>query len=131
MKCLLDTSIFLWMVGQPEKLNAKAQTLLSTGKAELYLSAASSWEIVIKVGTGRLKLDEPLAEYVPRWQSRFGIIALNILQGHALAVAALPTHHRDPFDRMLVAQAQIEQLVLLTSDRALMQYAVKSLWCGK
>jgi PIN domain nuclease of toxin-antitoxin system len=131
VKCLLDTSIFLWMIGQPEKLNAKALRLLSTGKAELYLSAASSWELVIKAGTGRLTVDEPLADYVPRWQSRFGIIALNILQVHALAVAALPAYHRDPFDRILVAQAQIEEMVLLTSDRALAQYPVKSLWCGK
>ena len=131
MKYLLDTSIFLWMIDEPEKLSPKAQRVLSAVGSELYLSVASSWEIVIKVGTGRLTLEDTPVIYVPRWQSNYKINTLNISNPHALAVWSLPHHYEDPVDRMLIAQAQIEEMVLLTSDRAMTEYPVKTFWCGR
>ncbi|MCU1310843.1 MAG: PilT-like protein [Candidatus Angelobacter sp.] len=137
MRYLLDTSIFLWMIAQPDKLNAKARKLLSAAETELYLSAASCWEIVIKVGVGRLELDAPPAQYIPRWQSTFNIRPLAISQMHALELSELPANarHKDPFDRMLIAQARTEKMLLLTSDltvtRFATNYAVETFWCGK
>jgi PIN domain nuclease of toxin-antitoxin system len=137
MKYLLDTSVFLWMVAQPENLNAKARKLLSAADNELFLSAASCWEIVIKAAVGRLQLDAPPAQYIPKWQSAYGIRPLAISQLHALELHELPakSDHKDPFDRMLIVQARSEEMVLLTSDRAVTKYAanypVETFWCGK
>ncbi|MCU1286888.1 MAG: PilT-like protein [Acidobacteriales bacterium] len=133
MRYLLDTSIFLWMVAQPENLNVRARNALAKSESELYLSAASCWEIVIKTALGRLQLESPPAQYIPRWQAAYGIRPLGISQIHALELDQLPakTDHKDPFDRMLVAQARSEDMVLLTSDRAVIKYPVETLWCGK
>jgi PIN domain nuclease of toxin-antitoxin system len=137
MRYLLDTSIFLWMIAQPDKLNAKARKLLSAAETELYLSAASCWEIVIKAAVRRLELDAPPAQYIPKWQSTYNIRPLAISQLHALELSELPANHRhkDPFDRMLIVQARVEKMVLLTSDLTVTKYAanypVETFWCGK
>ncbi len=91
---------------------------------DLYLSAASAWEIAIKHAIGKLRLPEPPAEYVPRRMESMRVAALSIDHGHTLSVAGLPPHHRDPFDRMLIAQAIAEQLVLVTSDPVFGSYDV-------
>jgi PIN domain nuclease of toxin-antitoxin system len=104
--------------------------LLQHPESELVLSAASSWEIAIKHAIGRLKLPIPPEEYVPSRMERSGVVALPIEHSHALHVASLPLHHRDPFDRLLIAQAQLEKLPILTADRQLEPYEVEIHWAG-
>ncbi|HEX9761221.1 MAG TPA: type II toxin-antitoxin system VapC family toxin [Candidatus Acidoferrales bacterium] len=131
MNYLLDTSVFLWALAAPERLNRQARHLLSSEKQDLVLSAASSWEISIKHALGRLQLPESPATYIPIWIRRWGLRALEITHQHALAAGELPFHHQDPFDRVLIAQAQMEQLVLLTADRVFERYPVEIVWCRR
>ena len=119
------------MSGPSDRLNSKAQALLSDCEEELYFSAASSWEITIKTALGKLDLPEDPARYVPRRLADFGIKPLLITHEHAFAIRELPYHHDDPFDRMLIAQARKERMVLLTADKLLRRYPVETLWCGK
>lgn len=131
MKYLLDTSVFLWALAAVEKLNPKAQELLSNTREDLFLSAASAWEISIKYAIGRLELAQPPVECVPMWLREWGIRALEVTHLHALSVSDLPMHHQDPFDRLLVAQARMERMILMTADRVLGKYPVDTFWCGK
>ena len=131
MRCLLDTVIFLWSISAQEKLNKEARELLVNPRHEIYLSAASSWEISLKVAIGKLKLPGPASRFVPERLQILGIQPLSITHSHALAVGDLPPHHRDPFDQILIAQARVEKMVLLTSDHQLSKYDVEILWCGK
>ena len=130
MRYLLDTVIFLWSVGAQEKLNKKARELLVNPGSEIHLSAASSWEISLKIAIGKLKLPEPASRFVPHQLQLWGIQPLLITHSHALAAGELPPHHRDPFDRMLIAQARVERLVILTADKLFSKYDVETLWCG-
>jgi len=131
MKYLLDTAVWLWGLAEPERLNSQAHRLIAQGREELYLSAASSWEIGIKWALGTLPLPESPARYVPKRLSAQGIRPLSISHAHALAVAELPPYHRDPFDRLLIAQAQTEQMIVLTADRTFEKYEVRILWAGE
>jgi PIN domain nuclease of toxin-antitoxin system len=97
-------------------LSPRARAIVETLDHELFLSAASAWEIAIKQALGELRLPEPPARYVPARAQRLKTTPLSIEQEHALRVALLPSHHRDPFDRILVAQAQLENLTILTAD---------------
>lgn len=117
MRILLDTHLLLWSLASPGKLPAAARRQIET--AEVYVSAASIWEVSIKVGIGKLQADpvEVLAGVEPA-----GFSLLPILGEHAAKVAGLPALHKDPFDRMLVAQALVEPLILLTNDDALGGY---------
>ncbi len=130
MKYLLDTSVWLWSLAAPERIGREGRELLVRGTQEIYLSAASSWEIGIKSALGKLRLPEPAASYVPKRMAAQGIRALAITHSHALAVSELPTYHNDPFDRLLIAQAQIEGMAILTADRAFRLYPVEIIWCG-
>ncbi len=130
MKYLLDTSIWLWSVGSVEKINRVGRELLADGKQEFYLSAASSWEISIKAASGKLQLPGSPASYVPSRLAQQGITPLPILHQHAFAVYDLPKHHTDPFDRLLIAQALTEEMVVLTSDSIFRRYTVAIVWCG-
>jgi PIN domain nuclease of toxin-antitoxin system len=121
---LLDTHVFLWMQVQPERFSSDALELLEDGRNELVLSAASSWEISIKSALGRLDLPEAPSIYVPKRMRSSGVSPLAIEHSHALGVAELPPHHRDPFDRMLVAQAQIENVPLMSADWAFVDYGI-------
>lgn len=127
---LLDTSIFLWSVTAPERLNREAQQLLSDPKQSLFFSAASAWEISIKSDSGKLKLPEPASSYLPPRLHARGIRLLSITSTHALAAGELPRHHLDPFDRMLIAQSQLEGLTILTADRLFKKYPADLIWCG-
>ena len=131
MKCLLDTSVWLWSLTTWERINEEARGVLSSGRNELYLSAASSWEIAIKTALGRLQLPEPAASYIPKRMATEGIRPLAITHTHALAVSDLPLHHGDPFDRLLIAQARTEDMMILTADRTFELYEVEILWCGQ
>jgi PIN domain nuclease of toxin-antitoxin system len=131
LKYLLDTRVFLWSAGAPEKLNERAVHLLSASNSELYLSAVSSWEIAIKFAVGSLKLLTQPSEFVPRAMRALALRALDVTHLHSLSAGELPPHHRDPFDRMLIAQARSESFVLLTSDTVFRRYDVETLFCGK
>jgi PIN domain nuclease of toxin-antitoxin system len=130
VKVLLDTQCWLWMQVSPERFSPVALELVGSGSNELYLSAASCWEIAIKFALGKLPLPVPPAEYVPGRMETSGVLALPVTVRHALQVAALPLHHRDPFDRLLIAQAQAEGLHLLTADRQMAAYDVALTWAN-
>ena len=126
MKLLLDTHIILWAAGQPEKLSESARTLLTTPGNTLFFSAASIWEIVIKRGLGRedFKVDPNRLE---KMLVTHGYTELPVTAEHALKVETLPLLHKDPFDRLLLAQARAEGMLLLTVDAAVLQYQESTL----
>ena len=128
MRVLLDTHVFLWWNLDDPQLSATARNIIGDGRNELFLSAASAWEIAIKTGKGRLTLPEPPARYVANRMTHYRILALPIQLSHALHVASLPLIHQDPFDRLLVAQSQLEDLPLLSADAEIAQYAVTVMW---
>jgi PIN domain nuclease of toxin-antitoxin system len=121
MRLLLDTHLLLWAAGQPEKLSDSARILLATPENGLFFSAASIWEIVIKLGLGRedFRVDP---HRLRKMLAVSGYTELPVTAEHALRVDSLPLIHKDPFDRLLIAQARAEGLVLLTSDSAVAQY---------
>lgn len=125
MRYLLDTHIFLRMFLHPKKIGAQLWAQLGDPENDLHLSAASAWEIAIKVRIGKMTLPSNPALYVPRRARESNILSLPVTEEHALAVAELPMHHADPFDRILVAQAQLESLTILTADSTFEQYDVK------
>ncbi len=129
MRLLLDTQCWLWWFGNPERLNQKAIELIGEEKNVLFLSVASIWEIAIKVSLGKLNLPEPPSEYIPSRMMMLGTTSVDIKGIHAIQAASLPYHHRDPFDRMLIAQSQIEQMQILTADSVFNQYDVNLIWC--
>lgn len=130
MRVLLDTHVFLWLQTEPERLGDR-MALVEDSATTLLLSAASSWEMAIKYALGRLPLPEPPARYVPTRMRAIGAEALPIEHPHALAVASLPPLHRDPFDRLLVAQATIAGVAILTADPAVAQYPAETLLVGR
>jgi len=121
---LLDTHVWLWMLTDPARIRPDLLSELRDGRTRLLLSAASSWEIAIKWAIGRLPLPDPPATYVPTRMRRSGVEGLPVEHAHALRVATLPNLHRDPFDRVLIAQAQLEGLTLVTVDPAFDGYDV-------
>ena len=125
MKLLLDTQVWLWMQAEPDRLGPEARRLLEDTRNALLLSAASSWEMAIKYALGKLDLPESPDTYVPDRMRRSGVTPLPVAHGHAVAVASLPHHHRDPFDRLLVAQAAVERLPLMTTDPVFDRYDVE------
>lgn len=130
MRILLDTHVWLWLQHAPERLGREALALLEDLDNELFLSAASAWEIAIKHALGKLPLPEVPAEYMPSRMATSGTASLPVTTRHALHVAMLPTHHRDPFDRLLVAQAQLEGMTLVTADRQFRPYGLELLEVG-
>jgi len=131
VRYLLDTGIWLWSVLEMERISEKARSVFADLGNDIFLSAASSLEIAIKSAAGKLQLPEPPGSYVPRRMADQGLRPLAISHQHALAVFALPPHHRDPFDRLLIAQANLEDMILITADRMFQRYAVQLLWAGR
>ena len=131
MRYLLDTGVWIWSIAAVDQLNPKARDLLAEGAEELYFSAASTWEICIKVAIGKLRLPESPSVFVPARLTAHRIQNLSITNAHALGVYSLPRHHDDPFDRMLIAQARAEELAILTADKAFRKYDVEGFWCGR
>jgi len=128
VKALLDTSTFLWWNLDSPNLSLTARKFIADGTNEIYLSAASAWEIAIKYSRGRLLLPEEPSRYVGNRMAHYQFLALPIQVSHALQVTQLPSIHQDPFDRLLVAQCQLEDLPILTSDSEIRQYDVKVIW---
>jgi PIN domain nuclease of toxin-antitoxin system len=128
MRLLLDTHTFLWVVAQPRKLSARAATTLRNTANELYLSAASVWEMAIKRSLGRFEADLPLAALIDQGRERIQLRVLDVSAAHGASVEDLPFHHKDPFDRLLIAQALWEGMTIVGADRRFDAYGVKRLW---
>ena len=125
MRLLLDTHALLWALSAPQQLPASLRRAIQAAENDVYASLASAWEIAIKAALGKIEFDVRSLE---RMLAATGFQILDISLQHAVRVAELPLHHGDPFDRMLVAQALSESMVLVTRDRALRQYGVRILW---
>ena len=128
MKLLLDTQCWLWLHAEPDRFAPAILESLGDTRNRLFLSAASAWEIAIKHALGKLPLPMPPGEYVPSRMRRGDTDALPVTHDHALRVAGLPAHHRDPFDRLLVAQCQADGMRLVTGDRQFEPYDVEVIW---
>ncbi len=128
MRVLLDTHAFLWWISDDPRLSKKAKEIIADGRNELFFSAASGWEISIKAGLGRLKVAGDLQRFIADQLSRNVIRVLPIYLSHALHIRTLPDHHRDPFDRILVSQALLEEMPLLSSDPQISRYSVGVVW---
>jgi PIN domain nuclease of toxin-antitoxin system len=131
VKYLLDTMVWIWSIDSVERIGNRGREILENGLEELYLSAATSWEVSIKMRLGKLKLPAPPAECVLPFMVKQGIHPLPVTHAHGLKVYDFPLYHNDPFDRLIIAQALVEDMVILTSDRAFQKYPVEILWCGK
>ena len=127
MKLLLDTHTFIWWADQPEKLSPDALSALEDEANELLLSVASVWEMQIKIQLGKLKLSLPLKELIKNQQEANDLTVSPVTLTHVLAVDALPYHHKDPFDRLLIAQSIAEGLTIVTADSQFSAYSVKLL----
>ena len=125
MKLLLDTHVALWSFAEPERLSALAREAIVNRDNLVFLSAASTWEIAIKYAQGKLQLPSAPENLLPMQVARAGLSFLPIDFEHTLAAAQLPPHHRDPFDRMLIAQALVENLMLMTVDPKMAMYDVQ------
>src|SRR5215469_18716923 len=124
MNILFDTHSLLWWLRNSTRLGKRARTLILAEETLVWVSSASIWEISIKAALGRLDLRDPFEEQLPAEMERSGFRNLPFSFEHALAVRHLPLHHADPFDRMLIAQAQCEELTLMTADAAITAYDV-------
>lgn len=128
MNLLLDTHTFIWWSIKSNKLSQPVSDLLVDQNSVLFLSLVSVWEIQIKTQLGKLALELPLTELITSQQQSNNLQLLPIQLDHILALEELPDHHRDPFDRLLVAQAMIEQLSILSADTILTGYPVQRIW---
>ncbi len=128
MKLLLDTHSFLWFIGGDARLSPTARTLIEDVTNDVFLSLASLWEMAIKISLGRLQLAELFETFIPQQLSLNRIGFLGITIRHTAKVATLPFHHRDPFDRRPAAQAQVEQMPLVSSDPAFDAYGMTRWW---
>ena len=127
MKLLLDTHVFIWWASEPEKLSGKAVAALEDTRNEFILSVVSAWEIQIKSQLGKLKLSHSLAELLKSQRETNDLQILPLELGHVLTLDTLPLHHKDPFDRLLIAQSISERLTLVTCDDHFSAYPVKVL----
>jgi PIN domain nuclease of toxin-antitoxin system len=128
MKFLLDTHTFIWWVTDDPQLSPIARDTIANPNNTILFSVINGWEIVIKQGTGKLTLPEPAETYIPSriTANRFIILPVNL--SHILQVASLPSLHRDPFDRLLVAQSQVENIPIISVDQYIIQYPVNVIW---
>jgi PIN domain nuclease of toxin-antitoxin system len=128
MKAILDTHAILWWVTNNPQLSQTARNIISDSSNTLYVSVASSWEIIIKARTGKLPLPEPPTQFIQSCLTVNRFVSLPIDLSHVLQVDSLPNHHKDPFDRILIAQAQVENISLITIDHLIVQYPVQTIW---
>jgi len=128
MKALLDTHVFLWWITDDQRLSSRVREIIADGTNEILFSAASGWEIAIKTRLGRLQLPDDPEIFIPEQLELNAIEVLPVQIGHALHVYQLPSHHRDPFDHLLIAQARLEKLPILTADPQISRYPVEVIW---
>jgi len=128
MKVLLDTCAFLWLVTDDPQASELAKEIFLNNDNELFLSAVTGFEIAVKYSLGKLHLTEPPKEFIANRIQTNALIELPISMIHALALQNMPLHHKDPFDRLLVAQAMANQIPLLSADQQLSAYDIERLW---
>lgn len=128
MKVLLDTCTFLWLGLDSPELTETARKTVADNANEVFLSVVSTWEIAVKAGLGRLPLPRPVETYVPDLRARLGVESLPVDEETTLHLLKLPDLHRDPFDRMLVCQALVYGMTILTPDKGITQYPVRAAW---
>jgi len=128
MKYLLDTHAFLWFVSDDKRLSSKAKSIIQDSNNEIYFSAASAWEMSIKAKLGRLKFRRNLESFIIEQltANSFGPLAITI--PHSLYTEKLPQIHKDPFDRMMISQTKVENMVLITGDKKIREYKVSIVW---
>ena len=131
MRVLVDTRCWLWALARPEALNAEAAALLGDGETEVVFSAASIWEIAIKSALGKLRVSTIDRDSLFDILEQQLVTRLPILHSHARHVASLPTYHGDPFDRILIAQAQVESLPIMTADDQFLRYDLEVIWAAR
>ncbi len=125
MKLLIDSHVWIWWMADLEALSKETRNILEDPRNEIFVSTASSWEIAIKYSIGKIILPSSPEEFFLHGLAKCGFSTLKIDNLHALRVASLPLHHNDPFDRMLIAQAQVEKLPIITSDKKFSMYEVQ------
>jgi len=128
VRILLDTHTFLWWTNNSPQLSKNAREIIANPESELFLSAASGWEIAIKMQLGKLRVADDLERFIAEQLSLNQIVTLPITMHHALHVHNLPLHHRDPFDRMIITQSQLEKMPVLTANGIFARYNVKTIW---
>lgn len=128
MRLLLDSCTFLWVITDSPQLSTRAAELFYTPENEVFLSSVSTWELAVKNALGRLPLPEAPITIFPSMREAHGIESLSLDEESTLYVSRLPSFHRDPFDRMLICQALVHDLVILTPDKEIQQYPVKTTW---
>ena len=128
MRLLLDTHVFLWWVTDAPELSRRARRAIADSKSECLLSVASCWEMAIKAGLGKLELSGRIDRFLPQQMASNGIRELPVEMRHATRVARLPFHHRDPFDRLLAAQALEEGLSIVSADHIFKRYGLTRIW---
>jgi PIN domain nuclease of toxin-antitoxin system len=128
VRLLLDTHAFLWWVEGEPALGRRARAAVADPDNEVFLSIASCWELAIKLSLGKLRLNEDIERFIPEQLTRNGFALLGVEFRHVARVADLPFHHRDPFDRLLVAQALQDDLAIVSVDRVLRKYGVTVVW---
>lgn len=128
MKILLDTQAFLWFIADDIKLSASARSLIENPDNERLLSIASLWEIAIKMSLGKLEVEKPFEELIPHQLELNDIDVLAIEIAHLKKIAVMAFHHRDPFDRLIVAQSLVEQVPVVSIDTKFDDYGIERLW---
>jgi PIN domain nuclease of toxin-antitoxin system len=128
MRILLDTCTFLWLVTDAPELSDLSREVFVNPGNEVYLSAVSTWEIAIKHAIGRLPLPEVPEKFIPALRKEHGVVSLALEEEATLHLTRLPEMHKDPFDRMLICQALVQGLVILTPDELIMQYPIRCIW---
>jgi PIN domain nuclease of toxin-antitoxin system len=128
MKYLLDTHAFLWFVMDDKRLSTEARFLIKDSKNEIFFSAATAWEMAIKVRLNRLKIKGNLESFIMEQLSANNIVPLSITVSHSLYTERLPQIHKDPFDRLIIAQSIVENLQLITKDQDIRKYNLKVVW---
>ena len=128
MRLLLDTHVFLWWVYDDPKLTQISKTVIEDTANIKYISVVTAWELAIKSGQGKLKLNQAAGDFYNKYVEQNGFEVMHLSLHHLFAVENLPLHHKDPFDRLLIAQAQIEKLAIVSADTALDAYDIERVW---
>ena len=128
MRFLLDTHTFLWWITDDPHLSERARQVISDPENDIFLSAASGWEMAIKTQLGKLQLPDRFEQFIAEQLFRNNITSLPVMMSHALHVQSLLLHHRDPFDRLLIAQGQLEKMPIITTDSVFADYDVEIMW---
>jgi PIN domain nuclease of toxin-antitoxin system len=128
MRYLLDTHVFLWMAADPDKLSPRVRKIVREKNNQLYMSAASGWEIALLEKIDRIKLPDEPQRFIPEAMQRLSVLPIPIGFSTAITAAMLPLIHRDPFDRIIIAEAEKEKMIVITKDKKFVEYGIQSLW---